>query len=296
MLKKILVPLDGSVHAEQALGYAMQLAKPAAAQLVLIRAAMSHTLPGVDARERQSGAIQEAEEYLSQTAAAMQRRGYVCETLTPFGPPAQRITEEARLQNADLIVMSTHGRTGPGRLLFGSVAEDVVRTSSIPVLVAGAGLPVSRQPFLSDQPILVVPLDGSAFAEVALQSALALADALDAGLVLVRAEGEAIPVADAQEYLDAIRLRLTSDRPHLSVATSVGAGDPAHVIAAVALQHEASMVVMSTHGRRGLARSVTGSVPAKVLKLSSVPVILVRPRADPESVSTAAEPATAASR
>src|ERR1051325_3592825 len=114
MLKKILVPLDGSVLAEQALAYAEELSLPTGATLLLVRTAYSHTLPGVDSRERKDGAIAEATEYLAGTAAALTIRGYDCETLVPYGHPADSIVEEARLSGADLIAMTTHGRTGPG--------------------------------------------------------------------------------------------------------------------------------------------------------------------------------------
>src|SRR6266508_1456218 len=64
MLKRILVPLDGSGIAERALTYATAIAEATAAEILLLRVASSHTLPGVDPRERQLGAIDEAQEYL----------------------------------------------------------------------------------------------------------------------------------------------------------------------------------------------------------------------------------------
>src|SRR5690242_10793785 len=103
MLKKILVPLDGSPLAEQAISYAAELSVPTGASLLLVRAAYSHTLPGVDPRERKEGAIQEAEEYLSETAAALVERGYPCEVAVPYGHPAESIVEQARLAQVDLV-------------------------------------------------------------------------------------------------------------------------------------------------------------------------------------------------
>jgi len=76
----------------------------------------------------------EAEEYLTQAAARLIERGYACDALVPCGCADQCIVEQARMSPADLIVMTTHGRTGPGRLLLGSVAEAVVASSPAPVL------------------------------------------------------------------------------------------------------------------------------------------------------------------
>jgi nucleotide-binding universal stress UspA family protein len=83
MLNKILVPLDGSELAERALTYATTLASVTGASLLLVRAAYSHTLAGVDPRERHLGAVQEAEAYLQQTATKLRDRGFGCERPSP---------------------------------------------------------------------------------------------------------------------------------------------------------------------------------------------------------------------
>src|SRR5260370_32694569 len=105
MLNKILVPLDGSGLAERALTYGTALATASGAQLVLLRAATSHTLPGVDPRERQAGAIQEAELYLEQVANRVRERRIVCETVVPPGHPRERIVAQARAPHPPLIVV-----------------------------------------------------------------------------------------------------------------------------------------------------------------------------------------------
>jgi nucleotide-binding universal stress UspA family protein len=121
-------------------------------------------------------------------------RGFVCECATPSGDAAPCIVEEARLRQADLIAMTTHGRTGPGRWLLGSVAESVVAKSSVPVLLERAWHPIRREPLLVDQPRLLVPLDGSSFAEAALEPAAKLAIDLGARRVLLRVESKPVDV------------------------------------------------------------------------------------------------------
>jgi nucleotide-binding universal stress UspA family protein len=288
MLKKILVPLDGSALAEQALSYAAELSVPTGATLLVMRAAYSHTLPGVDSRERKDGAIREAEAYLATTAAAFTARGYICRTLVPFGHPAECIIEQARLSEVNLIAMTTHGRTGAGRLLLGSVAESVVARSPVPVLVTRAWLPPRRQPFLPEQPLFIVPLDGSAFAETALGPAISLADDMGAGLMLLRAEASDGSLEDALDYLATVRERLHAEYPDLSVLTYACLGHPAEAINNAFGHSTASHVIMATHGRGGIMRSVTGSVAGQVLKEGRAPLVLVRPAAHPGELTQAA--------
>ena len=149
MFNTILVPLDGSELAERALTYATALAGPTRAQLLLVRAVVTHTLAGVDPRERQLGAIHEAELYLQHVATKLGEQGLACETVVRYGHAAKCVVESARTRQADLIVMATHGRTGPGRWVFGSVAEAVVAASPVPVLVQRDWQPRLGEPLMA---------------------------------------------------------------------------------------------------------------------------------------------------
>jgi nucleotide-binding universal stress UspA family protein len=116
------------------------------ATLVLMRAAFASTLPGVDPVAAEVSVVAEAEDYLEQIAARLRERG-VGRVVTSvwYGPPAPSIVEAAEARKADLIVMSTHGRSGLGRLILGSVAESVLRGTRIPILlVRAAQAPVDR--------------------------------------------------------------------------------------------------------------------------------------------------------
>ncbi len=133
---KILVPLDGSSLAEGALPKAVELAQTAGAQLLLLRAVQAHTLPGIDPTEAQVKAVREAEEYLGQVLDRLGALGLTdAKTTVWYGPPAYAIVEAARLHKVDLIVMTTHGRSGLGRLILGSVAESVLRGTTTPILL-----------------------------------------------------------------------------------------------------------------------------------------------------------------
>ena len=132
----ILVPLDGSALAEAALAPAIELARANNAKLVLLRATEAHAAPLTDLTEAQVAAVRGAEDYL----AGVHRRINGVElaavdTSVWYGPPAEAIVEAARFRRADLIVMSSHGRSGVGRLVLGSVAETVLRASTVPILL-----------------------------------------------------------------------------------------------------------------------------------------------------------------
>jgi len=133
----ILVPLDGSLLAEAALWKAAGIAN--GGTLSLLRAAEARSLVGTDLVEAQVAAVQEAEEYLASVARRLADRGLKkVETHVWYGPPAAAIVEAAETQKADVIVMSTHGRSGLGRLILGSVAESVLRGTRKPILVVRA--------------------------------------------------------------------------------------------------------------------------------------------------------------
>ncbi len=135
-LDKILVPLDGSMLAETALPAACGIAGRDGAAISLLRAAEAKTLPGSDTVEAQVKAVREAEEYLAHVVERLKARGIDrVETHVWYGPAAASIVEAAAAQNIDLIVMSTHGHSGLGRLVFGSVAESVLRGTRVPILI-----------------------------------------------------------------------------------------------------------------------------------------------------------------
>lgn len=145
-LDRILVPLDGSPLAEAALEHAVDLARGGSSTLVLLRAAEAHVLPGMDPTDAQVSVVREAEEYLAGVAERLRGQGVTrVETSVWYGPPAESIAEATRVRRADLVAMSSHGRSGVGRLLLGSVAESVLRSTDTPILlIRVAGAPLAR--------------------------------------------------------------------------------------------------------------------------------------------------------
>ena len=138
-LDTILVPVDGSALAESAIATAVDLARPGASTIILMRAAEAHTLPGVDPMDAQVQIVGEAEGYLAGVVERLTRQGVAnVQTSVWYGPAAPAIVDAAQLWKADLVVMTTHGRSGVGRLILGSVAESVLRGTTVPILLLRA--------------------------------------------------------------------------------------------------------------------------------------------------------------
>jgi nucleotide-binding universal stress UspA family protein len=149
---KIMVPLDGSDLAESALVDAFDLATRDGV-VILMRATEAHVLPGCDPILAQIEAVAEAEKYLAALTAELEQRGIRnVETHVWYGPPAASIIEAASVYKPDLIVMSTHGRSGVGRLIFGSVAESVLRGTKIPIFLRRPSEAPVDLPAVSTQP------------------------------------------------------------------------------------------------------------------------------------------------
>ncbi|MBW2634795.1 MAG: universal stress protein [Deltaproteobacteria bacterium] len=135
MYKSILVPLDGSKLAENILPEVEELALLLNARLNLIYVSKAHVFPGVDPTDAQVRVVSKAKEYLDNLKEQLFAKKIDIEIHTPYGIPAVKIIEVSRRHDIDLIAMSTHGRSGIGRWLLGSVAEKIVRHSEIPVLL-----------------------------------------------------------------------------------------------------------------------------------------------------------------
>jgi len=153
MYRKIVAPLDGSKLAECALPHLEELAKglkPAEVVLISVteRIAGRTRAPEVSELVRASSAgpisvevgklQRQAERYLNRIAKQMQSKGIKARTEVLLGNPAEAIVRYAEENAVDLIVMASHGRSGPSRWAFGSVAEKVFRASCVPVLMIRA--------------------------------------------------------------------------------------------------------------------------------------------------------------
>jgi nucleotide-binding universal stress UspA family protein len=296
MFRTLIVPLDGSSEAEQALPCAMRLARSSGARVVLVRAVLGPAPTGFDWEQQQLRAVSSAETYLAEVASKLASRVQIL-TTTPYGDARTKLLEAVDEFSADAIVMATHGRTGMSHLIRGSVAEAVLAQSPVPVLLLHArpdGVVPPPSDMISAR--ILVALDGSEFAEAALPVARhLLGTAGELVLVSVVAPPDHVerdeigrPRAyldqqeealkrEAFEYLRIVLAELKQGDPDLHATIDVRVGEPAEGIVVAEADRGADLVVMSTHGRTGLGRAFMGSVAGEVLRTGNVPVVLVGP-------------------
>jgi nucleotide-binding universal stress UspA family protein len=297
MYRRLLVPLDGSRLAESVLPVAERLGQVAQATLILLHV-LEREAPATVHGERHLRAQDEAETYLHGVAARLQTQGISVETHThevPEGDVSRSIAEHDVEERADLIVLCTHGSGGVRELLFGSIAQQVLKRGAVPVLLVRAAPDGAEYPFAPHR--VLVPLDGTAAAEAAIAPALDLARLLEAGVHLVMvvatpatARGEQQVLAhvlpttaraaldleeeEAGDYLEdmAVRFRTAG----VAVTTEVRRGDTTSALADEAAEPGVGLVVVATHGRAGVQAIWTGSVTARLLARTRAPLLLLR--------------------
>ncbi len=141
MYGRVLIPLDGSALAETILPFAERIAGPLDAEVVLLgvveplSAMTGLATGGVNAVDALFLRQLETKKYLAEVARRLEAKGLRVRTLLGLGTPAAEIVESAKAAQADLIAMTTHGRSGLRRAVLGSVAEQVLRAASVPVLM-----------------------------------------------------------------------------------------------------------------------------------------------------------------
>jgi nucleotide-binding universal stress UspA family protein len=139
MYKRILLPLDGSQFAEQALPHAAALVERFQAELILLKVlepvGKNINLPPRATRKAEEAMLEFAREYLERTASDIRKMGISVRVVTVPGSPHAEIVQFAERENVDLIVICTRGQSGLSRWLMGSVADRVARGDSIPVLL-----------------------------------------------------------------------------------------------------------------------------------------------------------------
>jgi nucleotide-binding universal stress UspA family protein len=294
MYGRILIPLDGSPVAEQVLPLAKMFVKRLRSSVVLLQAveplgkrmhvegATLHVDEQVEAWRKQ------ALDYL-QTIQRDFPAGISVECATEVGSPATVILDWAESARVDLIAMATHGRTGPQRWVYGSVAAKALTGTRLPVLLVRA-VPTPRP--LSSIRRILVPLDGSELAEQALVPAQIVGAVFDAEIILFRVvdfPGYAAKSQGAGMYTSAVEdaMRETAEEYLAQTAGYLQAqgarvkwetrlGLATERILEAAQEQVADLIIMSTHGRSGLGRWVMGSESERVLSASQIPVLLVR--------------------
>ncbi len=296
MYRHLLVPLDGSRLAESALPAAAELARRLRARVMLLHVIEAEAPPTVHG-DRHLRALTEAETYLDGAAQWMAAQGIasdaaVCED---EGGVAATIAARAAAIGADLIVLTSHGRSGVRGLLYGRVAQQVLQRGSIPVLMIQPSQQGRDAPFVCRR--VMVPLDGSETAETALQTASAIAGTGGIEIMLVWvvptadtvAGARAVPARlmptaaaalldvearEAAAYLEGTAGRLRG--LGLTVDAAVERGEPVQMLLETASRRSVDLIIIATHGRSGVSAVWAGSVASRIVGGGTLPVLLVR--------------------
>ncbi|MFB6081631.1 MAG: universal stress protein [Halanaeroarchaeum sp.] len=285
MFDDILVPTDGSDNALFALDHAIVLADAFDATIhglyvvnVTYAADFEGGLDGdtvYDAMEREGANALATIEERCETADV----DVVTERVD--GRPASRIATYAEDRDVDLVAMGTHGRSGVARLLLGSVTEAVLRRTDRDVLTVSKDSPDVGDAYEN----VLVAADGSDDSEAAVRRAVGLADAFDAtlhGLYVVDAgfsHNEMVEELLEREGETVTReIGRVADGENVDVQTAIVDGEPHEEIVDYASEADVDVIVLGSHGKGAIERTVLGSVSERTVRTATQPVYVVRNR------------------
>jgi len=304
----ILVPLDGSTFGEHALPVAMSMARRMKAPLNLMHV---HSLLDATYAELQvfdntldQELRNKERDYLHAIQKQVQDRLSVPVTIRNVdGDVAIAIREQTESARAAWIVLTTHARGPMGRFWLGSVTDELIRSTNVSIIAVH---PTDKAPDLVKDAApkhLLIPLDGTPLAEQILEPALAFGKAMEADYTLLRVITPVYPVTlpaepaifggvatemmdrvermhaelkkEAGAYLEKVAARLRGEG--LKVHTRITIEEQPGVAILENAKPPIDMIAIETHGRGGLSRLLLGSVADKVIRGSTLPVLVHRP-------------------
>ena len=295
MFDRILVPLDGSEHAERIGGWVTGFAKSvgAEAELLAVVSPAQRTTPGPEADpEFIDPAVQQARRYIEHRALAFAEVGVKATANVAIGNPAEEIVKRAASAEIDMIAMATRRESALARGILGSVTDRVLHSTPVPLLTIR---PVEAQNTFAKagRPgIIVAPLDGSELSEAAVPVSLFLAKATGAEVLFLQAlpspyvaAGELGVQFSTNDYgmseeREEVFRYLTAfveqaGREGVEATARATVGSAAECIIEAVENQPGGLVVMGTHGASGFKRWVVGSVTDKVIRSCGHPVLVL---------------------
>jgi nucleotide-binding universal stress UspA family protein len=303
MYQSIFVPLDGSDFSARALPVAAAFARRTGAALHLAVVFDPSTFirftpgdlaaPAFD-QESVDRHCAKARSWVEEQAASIANTGLIATGVLLEGTVVEALAEHAVAIHADLVIMTTHGRSGVDRLWLGSVASSFLARTPAPVFLvrpSGTEAPFPGHELPSGN--LLVPLDGSVFSEAVLPHAVAFARALSLHIELAMV---VVPMAPpptlfgvdsflvddfvtvdqeraARRYLERVA-KSFEPAPFVTILSSM---HPARALITHARETHPAAIALATHGRSGIARLVAGSVADKLLRGAEAPLLVVHP-------------------
>lgn len=289
MFKRILIPVDGSKRAEQALEVVKYLSQKQHVEVILLEVIDTVVTPVPVGHHGEIGhvismkpTIQQghADEYMGDLISRTSREVETCRGIIEYGRPEKVIIETAQRENVDLIIMVTHGYKGLDRILLGSITEKVIRNAACPVLA------------LRDDRIpkhILVALDNTPYCESFIQPTIELANLFDAKVTLTHVnQNLQLTQANAIDYLSTMDPGLYQRIQEAQAMSSslylddlveeieiesgtvcqfeIAEGNIGEGILEIAERHQCDMLAMKTHGRQGIDRLLNGSVTEEVFR------------------------------
>jgi nucleotide-binding universal stress UspA family protein len=309
MFKRLIVPLDGSELAETALPYAEEIARHFSSEIILVN--VRTPVEDIDHPEHRTyltKMVATTEQNIKKsmdipTGEKVKVKSTIIGTSGLFTHPAEHILDYADKENANLIVMATHGRSGIGRLALGDTANNVARGfKHCPILLIRVGKTAVKK-FHLDK--ILVPLDGSVQGEAVLPYVVQVASKCKNRVILLvvvemhyhlysynqpaayygaagivktpYSEEEMKPIkAVAERYIQSVNDKLTKEG--IKAEYELRIGSPGEEIIRAEENLHPNIVAMSTHGHSGFGRFDHGSIADKVLHAGITPLLLVRPK------------------
>ena len=279
--KRILVAVDFDATAESALSHGRWWARQSGASLAVLHV-------GAEPSSGAASGIHTAlPELRGLVETAMPQDEPPPELLLRAGRPGPEISAAAASTGADLIVVGTHGRGVVGRWTLGSVADDLLRTTAVPVLLVHVAGDFSRDGVV----VAAVDLSDASAAVVRHAGDLAAARAAPLRLLHVlpigdhRSPGHVVMREAATGSLKELQERHVPPAVEAEVHVAMRMEAPASAIAQYAKSQRAVLIVMGAHGASGWTRGVLGSVTARLLHETALPVLVVRAAAHDEAMT-----------
>ncbi len=292
--QRLLVPLDGSSLAERALPPAFAIAQAlstndrCAVDILRVVPPLFLTIDPVLYAETLHLSEEEAQSYLETIAIEWSKADLPITTAVSAGSVAESIIGYTQQNGINLIVMSSHGRSGLGRWVYGSVTEKVLRQGCCATLIIRQTAKPPPEVFHK----ILVCLDGSLLAEQVLDPIFTIARATQAEITLLRvltpshlaietyameqllANVEEMERDTAEAYLRQLLVKLSPE--DLTINTQTAVGPAADVIIDTAANQGMDLIAMCSHGRSGISRWVYGSVTEKVLRGAACATFILR--------------------
>jgi nucleotide-binding universal stress UspA family protein len=267
-IEKLMIATDGSQYSESAIREAISLAKICSSNLIAVSVVKTNLEFDSVLPQFVEKAEQEAIKHLESVKAQAAKEGVNCTTIVSLSEePYEDIVRHASKNNADMIIMGTHGKTEMKRLMMGSVTAMVIGHAPCNVLVVPLHAKVECRN-------IILATDGSKYSEAAASEALGIAKRRGSFLIVISVASSDEEITLAKDNVN--KVAEAAEKEGIKATSVVAKGKPYEVIIETSKQNKADLIIVGSHGRTGLARLLMGSVTERVIGHADVAVLVVK--------------------